>query len=220
MYVKQQWLEHSSVVQPQGWMNNCSSSRYLRTSSKTSYHQTSPRDEQKSKAFPLSTLVSCSQLKNQAVLGYTTQARIIDCRCLSPDLVDTLAEKDRDWISLLTSNWQLEINNNSVLGIKISRRALHQSPLSTAALVQLTKASNYYPAVLSNAKYWLYTCILALDNVGKTRFVICSKDSTQPVRYAVFLTNRLDWSPCNIISQCLELYNLDELIANGSRAIK
>ncbi len=135
----------------------------------------------------------------------TSEATVIGCQWLSASQVDALAERGDDWISLLPSEWPLEISNTALLGIADKGQWSHRLPLSVEELVQLTQQAHYYSLSIAGETYWSYTCCLQLSALDRVRFVVCFREGDRRGRYAALITNRLDWSPRKIISQCLPL---------------
>ncbi len=143
-----------------------------------------------------------------AVLGptpsATSEATVIGCEWLSAYQVDALAEKGHDWISLLPGDWQLEISNTALLGIESQGKWSDRLPLSVEELVQITQQAHYYSLSIAGKTYWSYTCCLQISELDRVRFVVC-REGDRGGPYAALITNRLDWSPRKIISQCLPL---------------
>lgn len=199
-----QWPTYSNASSQKGWMIERALSRhshktadqhvvYSKTSSRTgwSINSTWPR--------PL------KRPGKLAVSGNASDTVAVNCHWLSASQVDTLAEDGLDWISHLPNNWPIEILNLSLLGVESFQNKRNQTLSSVDALVQLTQQASYYPVITPNGTCWSYSCCLNLPELGRIRFVVCFRDSQRHGEYAAFVTNRLDWSPRKVISQCCQL---------------
>lgn len=137
----------------------------------------------------------------------SSEAMVVDHQWLSAFQVDALAENKLDWISLLPNDWPLEIFNSSLLGVNNFREQWNLSFQSVKALVQITQEARYYPVIFTGETCWSYTCCLELAELGRVRFIVCFRDSARCGKYAALITNRLDWSPRKVISQCFQSYH-------------
>lgn len=129
------------------------------------------------------------------------EAITVNCQSLSARLVDTLAQSSLDWISLLSDNWRTEPSIFSLANVGSNRE---DNPLIIDTWIQDTPLNKHYLSILHNKEYWVYTHCLYSPELGQVRFVACHHSQQQPEKYAAFITNRLDWSPSKIISQCLQ----------------
>lgn len=193
-----------------GWMLNSGSSRHVQRSGYANAAS-------KKRGWMLNTAAPLSKRSSErvalpspsAVLGHTpsatSEATVIGCEWLSAYQVDALAEKGRDWISLLPGDWQLEISNAALLGIADQGKWSDRLPLSVEELVKITQQAHYYSLSIAGETYWSYTCCLQISELDRVRFVVCFREGDRGGQYAALITNRLDWSPRKIISQCLPL---------------
>ena len=140
------------------------------------------------------------QQNRPTILRKTSEAITVNCQSLSANLIDTLAQSGLDWISLLSGKWRSAASTLSLPGIGNS---WDTTPFVIETWVQATQQEKYYPVVLHNEKYWIYTHSLYSPELGRVRFVVCRRDRDKSDKYVALITNRLDWSPSNIISQCL-----------------
>ena len=201
---QQQWIAQSSTLSQRGWMLSPKAphSAGRTTRFKDSYPQTLKARQ----GWGLSSTSSTHQAKTlPVVLSKTSEALAINCHKLSAQLADGLAEKNLDWVSLLTNDWPLEIFNTTLLGVENFQSKWFSRVAYVETLVQLTLEANYYPVTIADQSYWSYTCCLQLAELGRVRFLVYVPDSEHCGKYAALLTNRLDWSPRKIISQYLQL---------------
>lgn len=136
-----------------------------------------------------------------AILGNTSEALTVNCQALSADLVDALAYGNLDWISVLPNNWQLEAS--SCLYWQPMENDLNMPFLAIKEWVQSISQTDCYLAILNSEPYWIHTHCPYFSELGKVRIVVCCRERDKSKEHIALITNRLDWSPCNIISQVL-----------------
>lgn len=184
MQTVEQWATQTNSKHKKGWITKPSSSSAHKKGWITS--TTAPHH--------------LRQQNKPTIFGKTSEAITVNCQSLSACLIDTLAQSGLDWISLLSGSWRSGVSTFSLPGIGNSWNI---TPFVIETWVQVTPQENYYLAVLDNEKYWIYTHILYSPELGRVRFVVCRRDRDKSDKYVALITNRLDWSPSNIISQCL-----------------
>lgn len=123
---------------------------------------------------------------------------------LTTQFVDSLTDRQQDWIGLLQSNWTLELYNLNLLGIKDEKDNLKHSWLSVKELVFLIRETQYKPLIISHQQHWGYTCCLQIAGLGRVRLVVCFDNPQCFGRHVAFVTNRLDWSARHIISHWIQ----------------
>jgi hypothetical protein len=200
MNASNQWVANFDMPSQRGWMLGVALSRHSSGQPhKVPYPKTASRG-----GWALSR-VSPSCLTRQykpLVLAAASESRVVNHQWLSAHQVDTLAENGLDWISFLPSDWPLELFNKSMLGVENFQEQWHLSSKSVETLIQMTQEAQYYSMTFDDNTYWSYTCCLQLGELGRVRFIVYFRDSARRGRYAALITNRLDWSPSKVISQC------------------
>lgn len=136
--------------------------------------------------------------KRQCVAGVT----LFDRDWLTAQVIDSFTETDhqQDWIGLLQHDWQLELYNLNLLGMKDENGSLKHSCLSVKDLVFLIRQVRYQPLIILHRQHWGYTCCLQIAGLGRVRLVVCFNNPQCFGRYAAFVTNCLDWSPRHIVA--------------------
>ena len=132
-------------------------------------------------------------------------AKWVEHQWLSASQVDILVEQETDWISLLPQQWDLNIETLSLPGIKMQKRAAWQPALRIYDVVKLTQPADYTAVAFPNTTWWSYTACLYLPTLGRVRLIVCFQSNDQREQPTVLVTNRLDWSPRKVISQCVLL---------------
>ncbi|GAB4368019.1 MAG: hypothetical protein Kow00121_06770 [Elainellaceae cyanobacterium] len=144
--------------------------------------------------------------KNQKMQGlqHRPETVFIDANSLSSQLIDDLAETQRNWISLLHSDWEVSLDNFRLVSMNGHERILKRSHPTIRDVVPLILQSQCQPIVISSQTYWNYTFCSQIAGLGRTRLVISFSNSHLKGEYTIFVTNRLDWSPRTIMVQWLQ----------------
>jgi hypothetical protein len=125
---------------------------------------------------------------------------VFDAWYLAEDLVQVLARRRKDWISLLKTNRLLEtasVHRRDANGWPLQRPGPH---IAVEALVPLIPATAYRPVKVREDVYWCFTLTVRLPGLGKVRIVVSFEQESLTHRYVVLVTNRVDWSATKIIS--------------------
>jgi len=216
-----QWATHSETSARGGWMLGKASSHrvskprnckiaYAKKSSHSPLHRgwLLTKDSLRSTS-------STSEENPSTFLGKASEAVLLDYQRLSTRQVDDLAENGVDWIGCFPSGSELEVLNFSLLGVDTLNAVWRQDTLSVDKLVHLTQQAKHYPLRFADSVCWSYTCCLQVAGLGRVRLVVGRQYDSNGGEYAAFVTNRLDWSPRKVISQCLQLSPLPNLLDRG-----
>ncbi len=76
--------------------------------------------------------------------------------------------------------------------------------ISIAKLVPLIPAQAYQAVTVKDQTYWCFTLAVHIPTLGKVRLVISFEDVELKGRYAVLVTNQVEWSARQILSAYLQ----------------
>ncbi len=128
---------------------------------------------------------------------------LFDSWYLSPALVEVAKRYDKDWISLLKKNRNLETNSfvlKDAAGNPIHLAGPH---IAVKKLVPLIPATAYREVTVKDKSYWTFTLTVCIPKLGKVRIVISFKTKDLSGTFIVLVTNRVDWNAQRIISTYL-----------------
>jgi SRSO17 transposase len=156
------------------------------------------------------------ELVRQAVeRGVPFSIVLFDSWYLAEDLVTLLATLQKDWVSLLKRNRNLETNSfvlRDAAGQPISFDGPH---IKVEALVPQIPASAYHPVTVEEQTYWCFTLTVRLPSLGKVRLVISFANAEVTGTYGVLVTNRLDWSAQQIIATYVLRWPVETFYQDG-----
>jgi SRSO17 transposase len=151
-----------------------------------------------------SKITIASELIKQAVeQGLPFSTLLFDSWYLSPELVALLAEYEKDWVSLLKSNRNLEVHSFVLKDEQGQAVPLEGPHIQVAELVPLIPTQSYRPILVNDQTYWCFTFCVRIPSLGKVRLVISFDNPHGIGTYAVLVTNRTDWSAQQVLRQYL-----------------
>ncbi len=125
---------------------------------------------------------------------------VFDAWYLAEDVVQVLARRRKDWISLLKTNRLLETASFHLRDANGWTLKLPSPHIAAEELVPLIPATAYRPVKVSDDTYWCFTLTVRIPGLGKVRIVVSFEHASLTGRYVLLVTNRLDWSAAKIIS--------------------
>jgi len=121
---------------------------------------------------------------------------------LAPDFLAALSQLNKDWISILKQNRNLETNSFQLRDENNEPISLPGPLIKVSDLVPFIPKQAFKPITLSGRVYYTFTLTVRIPTIGKVRIVISFDNSELKGNYVVLVTNRLD---CNAI-RILETY--------------
>jgi hypothetical protein len=129
---------------------------------------------------------------------------VFDSWYLAEDLIQVLARRRKDWISLLKTNRLLETASFHLRDANGWTLKLPGPHLAVAELVPLIPATAYRAVKVGEHTYWCFTLTVRIPGLGKVRIVVSCEHETLTGRQVVLVTNRLDWTAAKIIGLYLQ----------------
>jgi hypothetical protein len=127
-----------------------------------------------------------------------------DAWYLAEDVIQVLARRRKDWISLLKTNRLLETASLHLRDANGWTLKLPGPHLAVAELVPLIPATAYRVVKVGEHTYWCFTLTVRIPGLGKVRIVVSGAHETLTGRQVVLVTNRLDWTAAKIIGLYLQ----------------
>jgi hypothetical protein len=124
---------------------------------------------------------------------------VFDTWYLAEDVVQLLARRRKDWISLLKKNRLLETASFQLRDANGWTLKFPGPHIAVEELVPLIPANAYRPVKVSEDVYWCFTLTVRIPGLGKVRIVVSFEHESLTGRSVVLVTNRVDWSAAKII---------------------
>ena len=134
---------------------------------------------------------------------------VFDSWYLAEDLVKVLSTADKDWVSLLKKNRNVETNSFVLKNAAGKPIAFSTPHVQMEDLVPLIPATAYRPVTIDDHTYWCFTFTVRLPGLGKVRLVVSFDNPELSGTYALLVSNRLDWSAQRILSVYLQRWPVE-----------
>jgi DDE superfamily endonuclease len=140
---------------------------------------------------------------------------VFDAWYLAEDLIQVLARRRKDWISLLKKNRLLETASFHLRDTNGWAIKLPGPHLALEELVPLIPANAYRPVQVREHTYWCFTLAVRIPGLGKVRIVVSFEHEQLTGRAVVLVTNRVDWSAAKILSLYAQRWPTETFYQDG-----
>jgi hypothetical protein len=134
---------------------------------------------------------------------------------LAEDLVQVLARRRKDWVSLLKKNRGLETASFHLRDANGWPLKLPGPHIAVEDLVPLIPPQAYRSVTIGEHTYWYFTLAVRIHTLGKVRIVVSFEHDSLMGRSVVLVTNRVDWSAAKIISLYLHRWPTETFDQDG-----
>ena len=131
------------------------------------------------------------------------------------ELVSMARYHNKDWVSLLKKNRNLETNSfvlKDAAGQPIRLAGPH---MAVEDLVPLIPPTAYRAVTVGDKTYWTFTLAVRLPGLGKVRLVVSFKTAELTGTYAVLVSNRVDWHAQRILTLYVQRWPIETFYQDG-----
>jgi len=122
---------------------------------------------------------------------------------LAPDLLAVLAQLNKNWISLLKLNRNIQTQNLIIRDEQGQAIAFDKPKIKVEDLIPLIPKSAFKPVQVGEQTYYCFTKNVRIASLGKVRLVISFDNPDLKGTCAVLITNQLSWGTKKIIQTYL-----------------
>ena len=153
----------------------------------------------------------------EAAIQHKVPFRVLlfDTWYLADELVSMARYHNKDWISLLKKNRNLETNSfvlKEAAGQPIRLAGPH---IAVEDLVPLIPPTAYRAVTVGDKTYWTFTLAVRLPGLGKVRLVVSFKNTELTGTYAVLVSNRVDWHAQRILTLYVQRWPIETFYQDG-----
>ncbi len=144
---------------------------------------------------------------------------LFDSWYLAEELVGVLKDLNKDWVSILKRNRNLETNSfvlRDASGQPISFTGPH---IKVDELVRHIPRSAYRAVTVGEQTYWCFTLTARLPTLGKVRLVVSFANAELSGTSVVLVTNRVDWSGQQTITTYLLRWPIETFYQDGKSSL-
>lgn len=135
--------------------------------------------------------------------GLSFDVVLFDGWYLAKEFITAIERAEKDWISILKKNRNLEVNSFVLKDKEGQVISLPGPHIKIEDLVPLIPTNAYRRVEVENKSYWCFTRNVAIPSLGKVRLVIAFDNAERKGDFVVLVTNRIDWSAEFIIQTYL-----------------
>jgi hypothetical protein len=140
---------------------------------------------------------------------------LFDSWYLAEELVTVLAELQKDWVSMLKRNRNLETNSFVLKDARGEPICFAGPHIKVEALVPHIPPSAYRAVMVGEQTYWCFTMTVRLPSLGKVRLAISFANADLTGTYVVLVSNRLDWNAQQIIATYVLRWPVETFYQDG-----
>jgi len=140
---------------------------------------------------------------------------LFDSWYLAEELVSMARDRNKDWISLLKKNRNLETNSFNLKDAAGQPLRLEGPHIAVQDLVPLIPPTAYRAVTLGDKTYWTFTLAVRLPGLGKVRLVLSFAHAELTGTAAVLVSNRVDWSAQRILALYLQRWPIETFYQDG-----
>lgn len=128
---------------------------------------------------------------------------LFDSWYLAPELLDVLAQHDKNWISILKSNRNVLTNSFVLKDAAGQPIQLEKDKIQVKDLIPLIPVTAFKPVEVEGTTYYCFSKNVRLSSLGKVRLVISFDNPDCKGTCVLLVTNHLSWSAQKIIATYL-----------------
>jgi hypothetical protein len=140
---------------------------------------------------------------------------LFDSWYLAEELVSMARYRNKDWISLLKKNRNLETHSFTLKDAAGNPLGLERPQIAVEDLVPLIPPMAYRAVTVRDKTSWTFTLAVRLPGLGKVRLVVRFKSAELTGTYVVLVTNRVDWDAQRIITLYVQRWPIETFYQDG-----
>ena len=134
---------------------------------------------------------------------------LFDSWYLADELGSMARDRNKDWISLLKKNRNLETNSFVLKDAAGKPLHLEGPHMAVEDLVPLIPSTAYRAVTVGDKTYWTFTLAVRLPGLGKVRLGLSFANAELTGTAAMLVTNRVAWSAQRIITLYLQRWPIE-----------
>jgi len=137
------------------------------------------------------------------------QTVLMDSWFLCAEVVEELAKLQKDWVSLLKKNRNLEVHSFTLRDAQGQKLVLAGPHIKMEDLVPLIPRTAYTHVTIGERGYWYFALNLRVPGLGKVRLVMSFGNVELTGTYAVLVSNRTDWAAKKILETYVQRWPIE-----------
>jgi SRSO17 transposase len=138
---------------------------------------------------------------------------------LAPDFLVVLKRLNKDWVSILKQNRNLETNSFQLRDAARKPISFDCAQIKVSELVPLIPPNAYQSITIDGRLYYTFTLTVRIPSIGKVRIVVSFDNPERQGNYVVLVTNRTDYNAKQIISTYLLRWPVETFYQDGKQLL-
>lgn len=138
---------------------------------------------------------------------------------LAPDFLAVLKRLNKDWVSILKHNRNLETSSIRLRDKDGKLISFDEPHIKVNELVPLIPHNAYKPITIDDRTYYTFTMTVRIPSIGKVRIVVSFDNPELQGNYVVLVSNRTDCNAKRIISTYLLRWPIETFYQDGKQLL-
>lgn len=138
---------------------------------------------------------------------------------LAPDFLAVLKRQDKDWVSILKHNRNLETNSIRLRDKDGKPISFDKPSIKVKDLISLIPQNAYKPITFDGRTYYTFTMTVRIPSIGKVRIVVSFDNPELQGNSVVLVSNRTDCNAKQIISTYLLRWPIETFYQDGKQLL-
>jgi SRSO17 transposase len=165
-------------------------------------------------------IIIASELVEKAVeRGLLFDWVLFDGWYLAPDFLAILKRLNKNWVSILKHNRNLETSSLRLRNKDGNLISFTKPQIQVKDLVPLIPHNAYQPILIADRTYYTFTLTACIPSLGKVRIVVSFDNPELQGNAVVLVTNRADCSAKHIISTYLLRWPIETFYQDGKQLL-
>jgi len=168
-------------------------------------------------AFQSKIDLACQLIRSSIQQEIPYKVALFDGWYLCPQVVDLLAEYERDYISILKRDRKIKTDSFQLYGDKGEPIVFAETTVQVKELVEHIPKSSFQEEKINDKSYWCFSISVTLATLGRVRIVVSYDNDELSGTYVVLVTGRTDWERKKILSTYLQRWPIETFYRDGKQ---
>lgn len=160
-------------------------------------------------AFQSKIDLACQLIRSSIQQEIPYKVALFDGWYLCPQVVNLLAEYERDYISILKRDRKIKTDSFQLHDEHDEPIVFEKTTLQVKEFVEHIPKSSFQEEKINDKSYWCFSISVTLATLGRVRIVVSYDNEELSGTYVVLVTNRTDWERKKILSTYLQRWPIE-----------
>jgi len=176
-----------------------------------------PEFKVRHEAFQSKIDLACQLIRSSIEQGIPYKVALFDGWYLCPQIVNLLAEYEKDYISILKRDRKIETDSFQLYDEKGEPIVFEKTTIQVKEFVEYIPKRSFKEVKINDKSYWCFSISVTLVSLGRVRIVVSYDNKELSGTYAVLVTGRTDWESKKTISTYLQRWPIETFYRDGKQ---